>query len=143
MTAAEMVAGAPDQILEFTLGSGRYCVGIEEVDEIVSPNEITELPETPPATAGVMNLRGQTTTIVNPGAVFDIATSDDGKQVVIFDGGETQFGWLVDTVHEVREMPDPELDPVADNEYVNGLVSDGEEFSIWVDAETIHSSLSV
>jgi purine-binding chemotaxis protein CheW len=143
MTVAEMVAATPDQILEFTLGTERYCVGIDEVDEIVSPNEITELPETSPAIAGVMDLRGEMTTIVDPGVVFDIATNDDGNQVVIFDGGDTQFGWLVDRVHEVREMPDPELEPAADNQYVNGLVSDDGEFTIWVDAETIHSSLAV
>jgi purine-binding chemotaxis protein CheW len=143
MTTAKMVAPEVDQMLKFTLGTERYCVGIDEIDEIVRPNDITELPETPSAIAGVMDLRGETTTIVDPGAVFDIATSDDGKQVVIFDGDDTQFGWLVDRVHEVREIPDLELDPVADNQYVNGLVSDGEEFTIWVDAETIHDSLSV
>jgi purine-binding chemotaxis protein CheW len=143
MTAAETAPTTPDQMLAFSVGAERYCVGIDTIAEIVAAGEITGLPETPPAIAGVMDLRGEMTTIVRPDEVFDVAVSGDSQQVLVFEDGSTQVGWLVDKVHEVRQMPDAESDPVADNEYLNGLVSESDGFTIWVDAGAIHRSLPV
>jgi purine-binding chemotaxis protein CheW len=143
MSGAAAVEATPDQMLEFTLGTERYCVCIELVDEIVSKGEITPLPDTQPAIAGVMDLRGEMATLVKPAVLFDIDTDEDGQQVIIFDSDDERYGWIVDKVHNVSEIADPDLDPVDDNEFVNGLVSDGETFTIWVDAATIHGSLAI
>lgn len=143
MTATEPRSVGPTQMLEFVLGTEHYCVGIDEVDEIVGPGEITALPDTQPAIAGVMDLRGEMTTIVRPALLFDVATDDERKQVIILDGDDERFGWLVDSVQAVSERSDPERDPAADNQYVTGLFNDGEQFTIWVDVEAIHGSLSV
>lgn len=61
------------QVLEFTLGEEQYCVTIEAVNEIVKAAEVTPMPDTPPAVIGMMDLRGKTTTIVNPKPVFEAA----------------------------------------------------------------------
>jgi purine-binding chemotaxis protein CheW len=53
------------QVLEFILGEEQYCVTIDAVDEIVKATEVTPMPETPPAVVGIMDLRGNTTVIVN------------------------------------------------------------------------------
>jgi purine-binding chemotaxis protein CheW len=143
MTVAEAAPTTPDQMLAFSVGSEQYCVGIDAIAEIVAAGEITGLPETPPAIAGVMDLRGEMTTIVRPDEVFDVEASGDRQQVLVFEDGSTQVGWLVDKVHEVRQMPDAEYDPVTDNEYLNGLVSESDGFTIWVDAAAIHRSLPV
>ncbi|MFT4922232.1 MAG: purine-binding chemotaxis protein CheW [Haloarculaceae archaeon] len=130
------------QALEFALGDGHYCVGIETIDEIVKPDELTELPETPPQVAGVMDLRGETTTVLDPSLVLEVTTASSDKQIVIFDDEDERIGWLVDRVHSVRDLNDAEIDPVADNRYVDGLISDGDQFTIWVDPETVNGSVS-
>jgi purine-binding chemotaxis protein CheW len=144
MTVAATSSGRPDQMLEFTLGDETYCVGIDAVDEIVKPDEITALPESPPALAGVMDLRGEMTVIVKPKQVFDLAGGTDTSQVIIFESDrDDQVGWLVDRVHRVRDTADASIDPVDDNQYVDGLLSDGDQFTVWVDAGAVNATVNV
>lgn len=145
MTAAPPVVEQPAQVLEFALGEQRYCVGIDAVDEIVSPDAITDLPDTPPQVEGVMDLRGETTTIVDPKVVFGRPATDDDSHVVVFDGDsdrDRRLGWLVDRVHRVTGLPDVEVDPVADNEYLNGVVN-ADPFVLWVDTDRVNASVSL
>jgi purine-binding chemotaxis protein CheW len=133
----------PEQVLEFSLGEDRYCVDIGAVDEIVRPDEMTTLPDSPPAVEGVMDLRGATTTIVNPRLVFGVNDGVDGDQVVIFGSGgedDRQIGWLVDRVHRVTDLPEPDREPVADNQFVEGVVSEDESFVLWVDPAEVNES---
>lgn len=143
MTVAETDVRIPEQVVEFSLGTERYCVGIDAVDEIVSAGELTAMPDTPPAVAGVMDLRGEMTTIVELESLFDVATTSSNKQVVIVERAQQRLGWLVDAVDSVRDSPAPDCDPVADNRFVNGLISDAEQFILWVDPDAIHSSLNL
>ncbi|MFB6227526.1 MAG: chemotaxis protein CheW [Halobacteriales archaeon] len=141
MTAA--ATEVPEQVLEFTLGAERYCVGIDRIDEIVKPNEITELPDTPPQVEGVMDLRGEMTTIMNPRLVFDIHEDGESRQIVIFNRDhDHRLGWLVDHVHKVSNLADADVDPVTDNRYVNGVLSDGDRFVIWVDPDGVNGAVS-
>lgn len=144
MTGAISAPDRPEQMLEFTLGEETYCVGIDAVDEIVNLDEITALPETPPAVAGAMDLRGEMTVIVKPKQLLDVSGESDSRQVIIFESeGDDRIGWLVDRVHRVRDTADAEVDTVADNRYVDGLISDGGQFTVWVDSSAVNASVNV
>ncbi len=54
--------GTERRVFEFTLGEEQYCVTIEAVTKIVKASELTPMPDTPLAIAGVMNLRPLPTT---------------------------------------------------------------------------------
>jgi purine-binding chemotaxis protein CheW len=143
MTTAGAVADGTDMVLEFALGEERYCVAIGTVSEIVRPDDVTALPDTPAHVAGVMDLRGTTTTVVNPKLVLDTESLGGCRQVIIFDDDAgVQTGWLVDRVRRVTELGDADLDTAVDSEYVIGLVSDDEEFTIWVDPARVNGSVS-
>lgn len=131
----------PEQVLEFGLGEERYCVGIERVEEIVRAEELTSLPDSPAEVAGMMNLRGQTTTILDPARVFELDVTQSGRQVVIFDG-EQRIGWLVDRVHRVRSLRDVDVDAGPDSPFVSGLIHADGEFVIWVESESVNESVS-
>lgn len=141
---AQATLEVPEQVLEFTLGEEQFCVGIESVDEIVKTSELTELPDSPRHVVGMMDLRGETTIVVNPKRVFDITDDGGTDQVIIFDHDEDdqQVGWLVDRAHRVSALEDPELDPVEDNQYINGVVSGDGEFTLWVDPIRVNSSVT-
>lgn len=139
---AQTVAAVPDPVLEFAIGTEHYCVDTGAVAEVVSPCEMRALPDAPPVVPGVMPLGGEATTVVDPALLFDADPDEDGQRVVVFEGSQ-RFGWLVDSVHGVREVHGPVLEPIADTRYVNGLVDDSERPAVWVDASTINSSLPV
>lgn len=110
-----------------------YCVGIDYIAEIVDDTELTSLPETDDHVKGEMDLRGHTTTIVNPCKVLETDTSDlvtDGgrtdHRIVVLDSGvvetETPTGWLVSAVNGVRTISEDLLDaePIGDTDLLGG-----------------------
>jgi len=133
------------QVLEFKLGAETYCVSIGYVTEIVDVGELTQVPNAPAHVEGVMDLRGRTTSIVDPKAVFGIHGDSDGKRIIVFDPEIVQdqgaAGWLVDEVHQVVQVTPEQIDrsPANDTGSIRGVVKRDDEFVIWVDPAVVHS----
>jgi purine-binding chemotaxis protein CheW len=142
MTAAVAARELPEQVLEFTLGNEQYCLGIDRIEEIVKIGEMTTLPNTSPSVAGVMDLRGETTTILDLTSVLNVHSDQTSQQVIILDS-EERIGWLVDRVNRVSDLTDADIDSGPDSPYISGLISDGGEFVIWVESEAINESVSI
>jgi purine-binding chemotaxis protein CheW len=133
------------QVLEFKLGEETYCVSIDHVTEIVDVGEVTKVPNSPPHVEGVMDLRGRTTSIVEPKVVFGIDADTDPKRIIVFDpdiiANQGAAGWLVDEVFQVVQVDDTELDtsPAEDDESIRGVVKREDDFVIWVNPAVVHS----
>ena len=115
------MAGNGTQVLRFTLGDEDYCVPIDYVAEIVDGGQIRSLPDTDPHVVGITDLRGRTTTIVDPCERLDIDTrellTDGGRtdeRIIVFDrdalGTESVTGWLVSAVDEVTTVTDVRIE---------------------------------
>lgn len=126
------------QLLEFELGAESYAVDIAHVAEIVDVNDLTVIPNSAPHVEGVMDLRGKTTTIIDPKAVFGIDGDGERKRIVVFDRERTvagkSIGWVVDEVDQVVEIDrdDIESSPVSDDDAVQGIIKREDDFVIWV-----------
>ncbi|MEM4781984.1 MAG: chemotaxis protein CheW [Halalkalicoccus sp.] len=140
MSAAAEADGT--QVLEFELGAETYCVDIGYVAEIVDTDELTRIPNSPPHVKGVMDLRGRTTSIVDPKTVFDIESTDEEKRIIVFDPEVTDsqgaIGWVVDEVYQVVTVDPEEVDdsPLED-EAIEGVVKQDDAFVIWVSPDSI------
>ncbi len=165
MATARVETEVPSQILVFTLGENRFGVAIEEIDEIVKAGDVSPVPDTPRMVEGVMNLRGETTTIIDPTVVFSLDQTDTEPRVIIYDTHETahgnrdesdtesaddgddahtdsgKVGWLVDEVHQVRDLDDPEVEPAPDSKYVNGILKQDDQFTLWVEPQLVNDRL--
>lgn len=135
---------AGTEVLEFLLGDERYCIDIDHVAEIVDRGELTTVPNTPPQVEGVMDLRGRTTTIIDPKVPLELSGKGDGSRIVIFDHemhdehGAT--GWIVDEVNRVVRVPEDQVDdsPTENEDAVKGVVKQDDEFIVWIDpTETV------
>lgn len=131
------------RVLEFTLGEEHYCLDITHVEEIVKRESITRVPNTPDYVEGVVDLRGQITTILDPKALLDIDEDGPESLLVVFDpeGFEDQgaIGWVVDEVRQVVPIAESEVnDPPVEEDYIEGVVDreDEDEFVIWSNPET-------
>ena len=136
------------QVLRFTLGEESYCVPIDYVAEIVDDETVQSVPNTDEHVEGVTDLRGETTTILDPSELLDVDTdallTDGGetrKRIVVLDadalGTESATGWLVSEVHEVSAVARDALDTrtITDSEFLRGFLKDDgdDEFTIWLD----------
>ncbi len=141
------------QVLTFGIGEQAYCIELEYVTEIIDGGDMTSVPNTPDHVEGVMDLRGQTTTIVNPLVLLEGQTidpedlvTDGGKEtnrIIMLDGqlidGDGAIGWLVSTVSAVTEISVDALEAegITDSPMFRGVVkrADDDGFLIWLDPE--------
>ena len=126
------------QVLEFELGGETYCVDIDYVSEIVDRGSLTSVPNAPEFVEGVMDLRGRTTSIVNPKTLLNVGDTGEANRIVIFDAkrfeDEAAIGWLVDEVDQVLRvsMDDVEDPPMERSDFIEGIVRREDELVVWI-----------
>ncbi|MFW5956402.1 MAG: chemotaxis protein CheW, partial [Halorhabdus sp.] len=128
------------RVLAFRVGEERYCLDIEYVEEIVREETVTRVPNTPEYVEGVVDLRGQITTILDPKTTIGIEDSAEEQLIIVFDA-ETfddhgYIGWLVDEVDQVMPITHSDVkDAPVQESYINGVIEDDGEFVIWTTPE--------
>lgn len=127
------------QVLEFRLETNLYCIDIRHIEEVVEREEhgITTLPNADRHVEGVMDLRGETTTIIDPKKLLGLDAEEDVKRIIVLEsatnGGGIQ-GWQVDEVNEVSSVSEEMVEnPVEEDELVRGVINHDDEFVIWVE----------
>jgi len=138
--ASESDTGEETRVLEFTLGGEQYCLDIEYVEEIVERETVTRVPNTPDCVEGVVDLRGQITTILDPKVLLDIPEAGSTDRIVVFDPDEFDdqgaVGWVVDDVNQVTPVTDDQVNPSpVEQDHVNGVVDRDGELVIWTTPE--------
>lgn len=131
------------QILEFTLNGDQYCTDIEHVSEIVrrSGDDIRTLPDASPHVEGVMDLRGETTKIIDPRKVLslDATAHNDRDKIIVFEGVDSDaesIGWAVNDVTRVSTI-DTENVEETDEETIKGILNRDEGFLVWTSPEAM------
>lgn len=137
---AESGAEEEIRVLEFRLGDEQYCLNIQHVEEIVKEETVTRVPNTPDHVRGVVDLRGQITTILDPKISLGIAETDDEQLIIVFDEetfeDQGHTGWVVDEVRQVMPIKESEVkDSPLDQQAVNGVIERDGQFVIWTEPE--------
>jgi purine-binding chemotaxis protein CheW len=136
-------AQSTTQVLEFQLGEETYCVDIEYIAEIVDGDDVTQVPDSERHVEGIMDLRGRTTTIINPKSLFGIHDDGGKSRVIVFDLDMTDdgeaIGWIVDEVEQVVHVSDDEVDQPSGrtDERVRGVIRRDDGFVIWVEPDGV------
>ncbi|MDD3466125.1 MAG: chemotaxis protein CheW [Campylobacterales bacterium] len=100
--------------LTFTIKQEAFGVPIEQVAEIMTYVQITELPNTKPWIRGVVNLRGEVAPIIDMRIKFDetrqnLAYNDETIIIAVKTSDDRIVGMIVDGVSEVESISDEEL----------------------------------
>lgn len=124
-------------VLEFSLGDGRYCMDIANVDEIVDADEeITPVPNSDPQVVGVVDLRGQTTTVIDPKVALDVDGETTGRRIVVLSGHDGK-GLLIDDVHQVERVDADAVDESTATATTRGVIRREERFVVWVNPDNL------
>ncbi len=110
----ELVAPvALEEYLILRLGGERYGVEIGRVLEVMRTPPITEVPRAPGDIRGVIAVRGELVTVVDPRGRLGLARSEGppARRVVIVDDGDGACGLLVEGVAGVVRLPRGALEP--------------------------------
>ncbi len=107
-------SSATIQLVQFKLGKEYFAVGVEQVREIVKRGKITRVPNMPDFIEGVMNLRGQITTIIDLRRRFEIEDEKadiSQSRIIVAEIGDVQLGIIVDSVQDVIRVASKNLSP--------------------------------
>ncbi len=104
--------GKTVQVIVFNLGDERYGVDISQVREIIKPTKITRIPNAPDFVEGVINLRGQITTIINLRKRFGLPPKeiDANTRIIVVEHEKAVIGMMVDTVNEVKYLNESDIE---------------------------------
>nr|WP_319537588.1 chemotaxis protein CheW [uncultured Methanospirillum sp.] len=138
------------QIVEFLLGNDKFAINLFDVKEIVEYTRITPLPGSGQYIKGIIDLRGEITTIIDLKAKMSITSSTatlEQSRIIVIDSSVTKgkTGILVDdvtTVLSIRESQiDKKINEGTDSQYILGIIkhnvgdreSEKTELVIWID----------
>lgn len=134
-----------DKYLTFTVGKEDYGIEIYHVTEIIGIQKITDVPDMPEYIKGVINLRGKVIPVMDVRLRFKMTAReyDDRTCIVVVNVKSAAVGLVVDTVKEVADIPEKQIEPPPDvsegnrQMFVRGLGKMGEEVKILLDVEKL------
>jgi purine-binding chemotaxis protein CheW len=108
-TSASALGG---KYLTFGLSGEDYGTQILKVREIIGLLDITPVPQMPDSVKGVINLRGRVIPVVDLRLKFGMPEGEynDETCIIVVDVGQLT-GIIVDTVQEVLDISDDQIDP--------------------------------
>jgi purine-binding chemotaxis protein CheW len=140
------------QVVEFLLGKEHYAVDLFDVREVVEYTSITKLPNTPSSMKGIIDLRGEITTIIDLKERLNILQTPDipeeNSRIIVLDEKITRAktGILVDDVLAVSTFEREHIDSTSasgarDDSAILGIIKkkirekdqNRHELIIWID----------
>jgi len=140
-TIDDVVDDEPIQFVTFRLEDEIYGINVMQVQEVLRITEIAPVPGAPNYVLGIINLRGSVVTVIDTRTRFGLMATevDDDSRIVIIESEKQVVGILVDSVAEVVELRQSEIDsaPNVGNDessrYIQGVASKGPDLLIVVD----------
>ena len=134
-----------DKYLTFHIGDEDYAIAITYVTEIIGMLNITEVPQTPNYIKGVINLRGKVIPVMDIRLRFqmDARDYDERTCVIVVHHKENTVGLVVDTVSEVLDIPEanvessPHFGHSNGNNFISGMGKIGEEIKMVIDINSL------
>lgn len=138
-------------VVQFQIGGTNYALDIHLAREIVEMMPITPVPRAPPHIAGIINLRGEITNILNLTHLLGLnpesGDMENRKIIVIVPeaAGNSNVGMIVDDVKSVLQVDETKIDQMdssmSKEAYVKGIIKlkdsdenrDEENLVIWID----------
>lgn len=141
-----------NKYLFFKIGKESYGIGIRHIIEIIELQRISEVPDMPQYVKGVINLRGKVIPVIDLRLRFDLEERDydDRTCIVVTEIDRVLIGFIVDTVEEVIEIPENQVEPPpkfrsakGGERYIEGLGKVGDSVKILLDVEKVLRDESV
>ncbi len=136
------------QFVTFHLGDGEYGVPIAKIQEIDRAAKMTRVPRAAEYVDGITNLRGEVVPVINARKRFNLPPkdTDERTRVIIMELAGVKTGLLVDSVHEVLNLPTKDIAPppaslstTIDRQFISGIgkVDGDKRMLILLDVEKI------
>ena len=136
-----------NQFIGFQLEEQEFGIGITDVDEIIPPEEITNLPGTEDFIEGMINLRGEIIIIVDlrKRLGFEVSPLDETR-IMVVDLEKAKVGFIVDDASEVIKIDSEKITAPSGgvagikDEYLDGIARLDDRLVILLDLNKLLST---
>lgn len=120
-------------VVHFELEGEEYALDIQLAREIVEMMPITPIPKSPPYLAGIINLRGEITTILDLGTLLGFPKKEklNGQKIIVLvpeTAHGANVGIIVDDVRSVVQVAEEDVERIGGafsselSGYVKGII---------------------
>ena len=146
-----LAAEEKETYLTFTLGEETFALQVANVREVLDLTDVTKVPRTPDFMRGVINLRGSVVPVVDMRIKFGLPAVQDTMDTCVIvvevnlDGETTEIGALADSVQEVFELAESDIEPPPSigmrlhTDFIKGMGKRENRFIIILDINKIFS----
>jgi purine-binding chemotaxis protein CheW len=137
------------QFVVFRLDTEEYGADINKVTIIERPMNITRVPMTPPYIKGVINLRGEIIPVMSLRLKLGLneIDEDDNTRIIILNVDNVTFGIIVDSVSEVMQFDDFQIEGVGSIisdkalDYISGIAKAKDKLVTIINLEKLIAEL--
>ena len=146
--AAQATTEQVSRWVTFRLEDETYGIDVMQIREVLRSPEISPVPGAPSYMLGIINLRGNVVAIIDTRSRFGLppkAEIDDASRILVLEAGDYVVGFLVDSVSEVAELRNDNIEPTPDtgsgdaSRFISGLYNRKEGLLILLDASKLLS----
>ena len=115
------------KLISFNLNNDTYCIELDYVKEVLKDTAITNVPGTPDFIEGIMNLRGDYTTVLNLKNFLNIDNlKNENKQekipVIIVSCNDMDLAFMIDKINGLFEFPDDKISETGDGYFASEFI---------------------
>ncbi len=135
------------KFMTFQTGREYFGINISYVNEIISMQPITALPEVADYIKGLINLRGKIIPVIDVRTRFKMEPVEytDRTCIIVISVNTTMIGLIVEKIAEVDDIKDDDIIPPPSigrrdsehNKYVYGLARTGDAVKLLIDPEKL------
>lgn len=133
------------QFVGFQIDEQQYAFRIEQIQEIVILDRVTETPQVAACVEGVSNLRGAIIPIINLRKLLGLESqpSSDETRTIVVNVGERTMGCTVDSVSQVIRISTESIQPAPESitadgaHYISGFARLDDELVILLDIDKL------
>lgn len=134
-----------DKYLTFHIDNEEHAIEIKYVNEIISIQKITAVPNVKKFIKGIINLRGNIIPVVGVRKRFNLEEIDFDEKtcIIVTNHNENAVGLIVDEVAEVLSIPEDAVAPApqtkkgSHSRFIQGIGKVGDEVKIILNIEKL------
>ena len=111
-----VLSGDASQLCGFKIMDGQYAIPVLEVQEVVKPQKVTNVPLGPEYVDGLINLRGQIVTAINLRVLFGLPRKENREEYmnIIVRWGDSLYALVVDEIMDVMDVENSSFEDTPD-----------------------------
>ena len=126
---------AKRKLISFNLNNDLYCIPLDYVKEVIKDTNVTNIPGTPDFIEGIINLRGDYTTVLNLKKFMDIKQPEkqnetEKKPAIIVKYNDMDIAFLIDKINELFDFPEDKIKNTGDGYYASEFILNDVPYTI-------------